>query len=159
MPRKKLFYFEKPHTAARLLFPGTIYNHPKGWFFIDRVILSCVLKAKSKMYNIIKEFKMSIFEALMMLGFGLAWPFNIYRSIKTKTAAGKSFLFMITIELAYICGMIHKVLYSFDLVFWLYVLNFLMVLTDIILMARNTRIDVYRKYRRQILEKRAAVQK
>ncbi|MGN0022670.1 MAG: hypothetical protein ACI352_01375 [Elusimicrobiaceae bacterium] len=102
---------------------------------------------------------MSIFEALMMLGFGLAWPFNIYRSIKTKTAAGKSFLFMITIELAYICGMIHKILYSFDLVFWLYVLNFLMVLTDIILMVRNTRIDVYRKYRRQILEKRAAVQK
>ncbi len=138
---------------------GTIYDHPNGWFFIERVILSCVLKAKSKMYNIIKEFKMSIFEALMMFGFGLAWPFNIYRSIKTKTAAGKSFLFMITIELAYICGMIHKVLYSFDLVFWLYVLNFLMVLTDIILMARNTRIDVYRKYRRQILEKRAAVQK
>ena len=99
---------------------------------------------------------MSIVEALMMLGFGIAWPFNIYRSVKTKTAAGKSFLFMITIELAYICGMIHKVLYSFDLVFWLYVLNFLMVLVDIILMIRNSRIDVFRKHRREILEKRAA---
>ncbi|WP_428066477.1 hypothetical protein [Candidatus Proelusimicrobium volucris] len=99
---------------------------------------------------------MSIFEALMMLGFGIAWPFNIYRSVKTKTAAGKSFLFMITIELAYICGMIHKVLYSFDLVFWLYVLNFLMVLTDIILMIHNSRIDVFRKHRREILQKRAA---
>ncbi len=45
---------------------------------------------------------MSIFEALMMLGFGLAWPCNIYKSVKTKTAAGKSFAFMITIELAYL---------------------------------------------------------
>ena len=70
---------------------------------------------------------MSIFEALMMLGFGLAWPFNISRSLRTKTAAGKSFLFMITIEFAYICGMIHKILHNFDWVFWLYVLNFVMV--------------------------------
>lgn len=99
---------------------------------------------------------MSIFEALMMLGFGIAWPFNIYRSVKTKTAAGKSFLFMITIELAYICGMIHKILYNFDLVFWLYVLNFLMVLTDIILMIRNSRIDAFREHRRQLLQKKAA---
>ena len=47
---------------------------------------------------------MSIFEALMMLGFGLAWPFNIYKSAVSKTAAGKSFLFTITIALAYLCG-------------------------------------------------------
>lgn len=102
---------------------------------------------------------MSIFEALMMIGFGLAWPFNIYRSIKTKTAAGKSFLFMFTIEIAYICGIIHKVLYSFDLVLWLYVLNFLMVFTDILLMIRNSRIDKYRKYKQQVLQKRTARKK
>lgn len=88
---------------------------------------------------------MSIFEALMMLGFGLAWPFNISRSLRTKTAAGKSFLFMITIEFAYICGMIHKILYNFDLVFWLYVLNFVMVLIDLMLMIRYTKLDVFRQ--------------
>lgn len=81
----------------------------------------------------------------MMLGFGLAWPFNIGRSLRTKTAAGKSFLFMITIESAYICGMIHKILHNFDWVFWLYVLNFVMVLIDTILMVRYNRLDVFRK--------------
>ena len=59
---------------------------------------------------------MSIFEALMLIGFGLAWPFNICKSIKSKTAAGKSFSFMITIEIAYLCGIAHKVFYSFDAV-------------------------------------------
>jgi len=97
---------------------------------------------------------MSIFEALMMLGFGLAWPFNIARSLRTKTAAGKSFLFMITIELAYICGMLHKVLYNFDLVFWLYVLNFCMVLTDLCLMIRYTKLDVFRKRHAELRAKR-----
>ena len=97
---------------------------------------------------------MSIFEALMMLGFGLAWPCNISRSLHTKTAAGKSFLFMITIELAYICGMIHKILYNFDLVFWLYVLNFVMVLIDSVLMIRYTKLDWFRKQHAQLREAR-----
>lgn len=84
---------------------------------------------------------MSIFEALMMLGFGLAWPCNIYKSVKTKTAAGKSFAFMVTIELAYLCGVIHKVFYNFDAVIWLYVANFIMVFIDLMLMLRNRKLD------------------
>ncbi len=99
---------------------------------------------------------MSIFEALMMLGFGLAWPFNISRSLHTKTAAGKSFLFMITIELAYICGMIHKVLYNFDWVFWLYVLNFVMVFVDLMLMIRYSRLDLFRRRHAQLRARRRA---
>ena len=87
---------------------------------------------------------MSIFEALMMLGFGLAWPCNIYKSVKTKTAAGKSFAFMITIELAYLCGVIHKVFYNFDAVIWLYIANFVMVLIDLMLMIRNRKLDLKR---------------
>ena len=85
---------------------------------------------------------MSIFEALMMLGFGLAWPCNIY---KTKTAAGKSFAFMITIELAYLCGVIHKVFYNYDAVIWLYVANLVMVFIDLMLMIRNRKLDLQRQ--------------
>nr|QGT50854.1 hypothetical protein Elusimicrob2101_1170 [uncultured Elusimicrobia bacterium] len=84
---------------------------------------------------------MSIFEALMMLGFGLAWPCNIYKSVKTKTAAGKSFAFMITIELAYLCGLIHKIFYNFDAVIWLYAANLIMVFIDLMLMIRNRKLD------------------
>lgn len=107
----------------------------------------------SKSYNISKADlyrppfggkTVSIFEALMMLGFGLAWPCNIYKSVKTKTAAGKSFAFMITIELAYLCGVIHKVFYNFDAVIWLYIANFLMVLIDLMLMIRNRKLDLKR---------------
>lgn len=87
---------------------------------------------------------MSIFEALMMLGFGLAWPFNIYKSIKTKTAAGKSLAFMITIELAYLYGVIHKLFYNFDAVIWLYIANLIMVFIDLMLMLRNRKLDATR---------------
>ena len=93
--------------------------------------------------------KMSIFEALMMLGFGLAWPFNIYKSVKTKTAAGKSFAFMITIELAYLCGVIHKIFYNYDAVIWLYVANFVMVFIDLMLMIRNRKLDLARAQQKQ----------
>ncbi len=93
---------------------------------------------------------MSIFEALMMIGFGLAWPFNISRSLRTKTAAGKSFLFMITIELAYLCGIIHKILYSLDWILGLYILNFIMVLVDLLLMIRYTKLDLFRQRHAQL---------
>ena len=112
---------------------------------------------RSKSYNIFKQPRpilrsgaffggsMSIFEALMMLGFGLAWPCNIYKSVKTKTAAGKSFAFMITIELAYLCGVIHKVFYNYDAVIWLYVANLVMVFIDLMLMIHNRKLDLQRQ--------------
>lgn len=90
---------------------------------------------------------MSIFEALMMLGFGLAWPFNIYKSAKSKTAAGKSFLFTGTIAAAYLCGIAHKIFYNFDAVFWLYVLDFVMVIIDLLLMIRNRKLDLAQEAR------------
>lgn len=80
-----------------------------------------------------------------MLGFGLAWPFNIYKSVKTKTAAGKSFAFMITIELAYLCGVLHKVFYNLDAVVWLYIANFVMVFIDLMLMTQNRKRDLARQ--------------
>ena len=57
---------------------------------------------------------------------------------------------MITIEFAYVCGMIHKILHNFDLVFWLYVLNFVMVLVDFCLMLKYTRVDAYRHHRAEL---------
>lgn len=88
--------------------------------------------------------QMSIFEALMMLGFGLAWPCNIYKSFKTKTAEGKSFAFTIIIALAYLCGVVHKLFYNYDAVIWLYAANAVMVLLDLGLMIRNRRRDLAR---------------
>lgn len=88
---------------------------------------------------------MSIFETGMLVCFGAAWPINIYKSLKSRTAAGKSILFQWAILLGYICGIIHKLLYSRDIVLFLYILNFLMVSVDTALYFRNKKLDQQRK--------------
>ncbi|MDR1972983.1 MAG: hypothetical protein LBQ46_13805 [Treponema sp.] len=84
---------------------------------------------------------MSIFEAGMLICFGLSWPVNIYKSIKSRTAAGRSAVFLCLIWLGYLSGIVNKLLYNFDPVFWLYVLNLLMVSVDMVLFCRNRSFD------------------
>ena len=45
---------------------------------------------------------MSIFEIVMLVCFGAAWPFSIYKSYKAKSNEGKSVLFLFVIALGYI---------------------------------------------------------
>ena len=84
---------------------------------------------------------MSIFEIGMLVGFGFAWPSNIYKSIKSRTAAGRSIMFQFAVLAGYVCGIIHKILYSNDFVLYLYILNVTMVGVDTILCLRNRRLD------------------
>ena len=75
----------------------------------------------------------SIFEVIMLVCFGFSWPFAIIKTIRVKNPAGKSYLFMGLVIIGYIAGCIHKVLYHWDFVFWLYLLNTLLVATDFVL--------------------------
>ena len=84
---------------------------------------------------------MSIFEIGMLVGFGFAWPSNIYKSLKSRTAAGRSAVFLWAILFGYICGITNKILYSNDIVLYLYILNFIMVSIDTCLFYRNRRLD------------------
>jgi len=84
---------------------------------------------------------MSIFEIIMLVCFGAAWPMNIYKSWKTRTAAGKSLMFQFAVTVGYLSGIVHKLLYSNDLVVWLYVLNLVMISIDTALCIRNRRLD------------------
>lgn len=84
---------------------------------------------------------MSVFEIGMLVCFGAAWPINIYKSVKSRTAAGRSILFQWAILAGYICGIAHKLLYSNDVVLYLYILNFVMVAIDTMLYFRNKRLD------------------
>ncbi|MBN2210278.1 MAG: hypothetical protein JW709_02675 [Sedimentisphaerales bacterium] len=84
----------------------------------------------------------SIFEAIMLICFGVAWPASIYKSWTSRTTAGKSLLFLLIVELGYISGMTHKILYNFNGVFYLYLINALMVLADILLFFRNRRLQI-----------------
>ncbi|MBR4787022.1 MAG: hypothetical protein IK013_03985 [Bacteroidales bacterium] len=75
----------------------------------------------------------SIWEVLFLLCFAVSWPVSIAKSLRTKLVIGKSPLFMSLIILGYIFGIIHKSLYSNDIVIWLYVFNAVLVSTDLFL--------------------------
>ena len=81
----------------------------------------------------------SVFEAGMLICFGLAWPLSIIKSIRSKSTKGKSLFFLFVILTGYVSGITHKLFYSQDLVLILYVINFLMVLTDILLYRKNRK--------------------
>ena len=75
----------------------------------------------------------SIWEVLFLLCFSVSWPVSIAKSLRTKVVLGKSPLFMSLIILGYIFGIIHKSLYSNDIVIWLYVFNAALVSFDLVL--------------------------
>ena len=83
---------------------------------------------------------MSLFEIAMLVCFGVAWPFSIARSYRSRSNAGKSVVFLVIVFLGYVSGSLHKILYDLDAVLALYVLNGLMVATDIALYYRNARM-------------------
>ena len=79
-----------------------------------------------------------ILEALMVICFGLSWPTSIVKSLRSRSTKGKSLLFMIFIDIGYIFGIVGKILSgSITYVFIFYVINFFMVLTDILIYFKN----------------------
>ncbi|MGI6588413.1 MAG: hypothetical protein ACOX2N_06545 [Peptococcia bacterium] len=84
---------------------------------------------------------MSIFEIIMLLCFGFAWPFSIYKSYTSRSIEGKSFLFLMVVFVGYLVGILHKSFYYYDNVIYLYILNMTMVGIDMILYMRNQRLQ------------------
>lgn len=90
-----------------------------------------------------------IFEILMIISFGVSWPMNVIKSFKARTTKGKSLTFLLLIFFGYIAGITSKLVneaYMMNIgekwyVLFFYVLNFIMVGTDILMYVRNYRID------------------
>ena len=81
-----------------------------------------------------------IFEVVMLICFGLSWPISVYKSIKTKSAKGKSVTFLFAIIIGYISGIIGKIISgNFSYVLILYLVNLLVVTLDLILFFINKR--------------------
>ncbi len=76
-----------------------------------------------------------ILEICMVVLFGCSWPNNILTTLKNKSTKGKSLAFLLLIDVGYICGIASKLLAgSFKwYVMFFYVLNFIMVTTDLCL--------------------------
>lgn len=85
-------------------------------------------------------------EMMMVLSFGISWPFSILKSYRSRTAKGKSLFFLLMICFGYICGIVWKLLVlretgEFRYPGYFYILNFLMISCDVFLYFRNRRLD------------------
>ena len=80
-----------------------------------------------------------ILEATMLILFGISWPFNLIKSIRSKTTKGKSLLFLVLIDLGYVAGITSKFFSTTFVwqtdwwVFAIYVINFSFVTADLII--------------------------
>lgn len=83
---------------------------------------------------------MSIFEIIMLLCFGAAWPISIYKSLKSRSVSGKSVIFLYVIMIGYVAGIVNKLVYNMDWVILLYGINLIMVFTDTLLYYKNSRL-------------------
>ncbi len=90
-----------------------------------------------------------ILEVIMIVSFGASWPLNVMKSYKARTTKGRSLAFLLLIFFGYIAGIISKLVndaYMAEIgakwyVLFFYVLNLLMVGADLVLYARNYRLD------------------
>lgn len=79
-----------------------------------------------------------VLEAIMIILFGISWPFNLAKSIRSKTTKGKSLLFLILIDVGYIAGLTSKFfsetfVWATDWwIFVVYAINFTLVSADLI---------------------------
>lgn len=87
-------------------------------------------------YQIIERCFMSIFEIIMLVCFGAAWPVSIYKSLKSRSVKGKSLFFLLIVLAGYGAGILHKIFFLYDGVIILYLVNFCMISVDVMLYFR-----------------------
>ena len=90
-----------------------------------------------------------ILEITMIVSFGASWPLNVMKSWKARTTKGKSLPFLCLIFFGYIAGIASKLMNEGYMasfadkwyVLFFYVLNLIMVGTDLVLYYRNYLLD------------------
>ena len=83
-----------------------------------------------------------LFEIGMLVCFGLSWPFNIAKSLRSRTAKGKSVIFEIIIIVGYLLGVAGKIVGgNINYVLAFYALDILLVSIDLALTFRNRKLD------------------
>ncbi len=90
-----------------------------------------------------------LLEIIMIVSFGFSWPLNVMKSYKAKTTKGKSLSFLCLIFFGYIAGIASKFVNEAYManfaqkwyVLFFYFLNLIMVGLDLIMYARNYRLD------------------
>lgn len=83
-----------------------------------------------------------LFECMMLICFGFSWPLNVVKAYRAKTAKGTSLAFILLIITGYLAGITAKIINSqFNYVLIVYFLNLAIVSVNILVYARNKRLD------------------
>lgn len=84
-----------------------------------------------------------LMEVCMIVAFGCSWPVNVIKSWRMRTTKGKSLAFLVLIFVGYLLGIAGKLLAPSCkwYVLFFYILNSVMVGVDLLLYARNWRLD------------------
>ena len=90
-----------------------------------------------------------LMEVVMLVSFGASWPLNVLKSYQARTTKGKSLIFLLLIFVGYAAGIVSKLsneTYMAQIdqkwyVLFFYALNFIMVGADLLMYARNRRIE------------------
>ena len=90
-----------------------------------------------------------LFEILMIVSFGISWPINLIKAVKSRTAKGTSLGFLILIFMGYVCGIASKFINpaymaSFSekwYVLIFYFINLIVVGLNITVYFRNRALD------------------
>ena len=88
-----------------------------------------------------------VFETIMLLCFGVSWPFNIAKSLHSRTAKGKSLQFEICVVIGYLFGIGAKIIghvsgaAPLNYVFAVYIFNLVMVSGNIVVYFINKKHD------------------
>ena len=93
----------------------------------------------------------SILEAIMLICFGLSWPINARKAWKARTAAGTSLLFLCLITTGYTAGILAKFIgHMVNWVLIVYFINLAMLVVNLAIYFRNTKLDKARQQAKQI---------
>lgn len=83
----------------------------------------------------------TIFEAIMLICFGSSWPFAVYKTVKSRSVAGISIIFLWFLFVGYISGVMFKITEAhatghLSPVIALYLFNLILVGTEVFLYYR-----------------------
>lgn len=88
----------------------------------------------------------SVFEASMLVCFGLSWPINVIKAYKAETAKATSLPFIMLILTGYIAGISAKLIQGeVNYVFGVYIVNLVIVTLNVMVYFRNVYLDKCRK--------------
>lgn len=81
-------------------------------------------------------------ETVMLICFGLSWPINLIKAYRSRTAKGTSLPFILLITVGYVAGIAAKfVKGTINYVLAAYIFNIVMVLLNLVVYFRNTKLD------------------